>query len=257
MERAEKTGVRVKRKKAEMKAVRSKTGRAEKAAAHIRGILQKILILCCVCMVLTGVYITADMIHVYQHSMNQVGYVKPSDINGETLTDAISGDAVAWITLDGTRIDYPVMQSGNNTDYLNKDPTGNYSLAGSIFLDYNCPPDFSARYSLVYGHHMANKLMFGALDDYENADFAKKHESGTLYTVKGPQTVRVVAYLFTKADCDEIFCCDTDTDYGIYLAQHGEYFFPQNMTDRLVALTTCRDPATTDRAALILAIQEN
>lgn len=230
--------------------------RAEKAAMCIRGILQKILLLFCVCLMLIGLYITADMIHVYYHSANRVGYRKPSAINGDTLSEAVSEEAVAWITLDGTGIDYPVMQSGNNTDYLNKDPAGNYSMAGSIFLDYKCPSDFSARYSLIYGHHMVNKLMFGALDDYENAAFAKKHETGTLYTKNGPKPVRVVAYLFTKADCDEIFCCDTDTDYRTFLPRHAEYYLEQNMSEHLVALTTCKDPATTDRAALILAIQD-
>lgn len=230
--------------------------RAEKIAACARGALQKVLIAFCACLVLTGLYITADTIYVYEHSADRVGYYKPSDINAETLAEAVSEEAVAWITLDGTKIDHPIMQSGNNTDYLNKDPAGSFSMAGSIFLDYKCPPDFSARYSLIYGHHMANQLMFGALDDYENVNFAKTHQSGTLYTRNGPKPVRVVAYLFTKADCDEIFCCDTDTDYRTFLPQNAEYYFEQNMTDRLLALTTCRDPATTDRAALILAIQD-
>lgn len=230
--------------------------RAEKTAARIGGILQKIFLVFCICLILIGSYITADMIHVYDHSANRVGYIKPSEINADTLASAISEEAVGWITLDGTKIDHPIMQSGNNTDYLNKDPVGSYSMAGSIFLDYKCPSDFSARYSLIYGHHMANKLMFGALDDYESIEFAQKHKTGTLYTKNGPKPVRVVAYLFTKADCDEIFCCDTDTDYGTYLTRHAEYFLEQNMSERLVALTTCKDPATTDRAALILAIQD-
>lgn len=230
--------------------------RTEKIAVRISGVLQKILLVLCICLVLIGLYITVDMIHVYYHSANKVGYQKPSDISADSLASAISEDAVGWITLDGTKIDYPIMQSDNNTDYLSKDPVGNYSMSGSIFMDYKCPSDFSARYSLIYGHHMVNKLMFGALDDYENADFAKTHESGTLYTKNGPKPVRVVAYLFTKADCDEIFCCDTDTDYAAYLPQHAEYYLEQNMSEHLVALTTCKDPATTDRAALILAIQD-
>lgn len=42
---------------------------------------------------------------------------------------------VAWLTIDDTKIDYPVMQGKDNTEYLNKDPYGDYALAGSIFLD--------------------------------------------------------------------------------------------------------------------------
>ena len=44
--------------------------------------------------------------------------------HGEILQE-ISEDAIAWLTVDGTLIDYPVMQGSNNDEYLNKDPFEN------------------------------------------------------------------------------------------------------------------------------------
>ena len=83
---------------------------------------------------------------------------------------ALSEDVVAWLTVDDTNIDYPVMQGVDNSEYLNKDPFGEYSLAGSIFLDARNAPDFTDPYSLIYGHHMEYGRMFGALDEFLNEE---------------------------------------------------------------------------------------
>ena len=48
---------------------------------------------------------------------------------------AVNSDVCAWLTLDGTGIDYPVLQGRDNMTYLNRDVYGNFALAGSIFLD--------------------------------------------------------------------------------------------------------------------------
>ena len=70
------------------------------------------------------------------------------DITEETLRE-ISGYAVAWLTVDDTKIDYPLCQCDDNKFFLNHDPQGNYSLAGSIFLDFRNNPDFTDRYTWV------------------------------------------------------------------------------------------------------------
>lgn len=97
----------------------------------------------------------------------------PGEDNGPTFEElrAINPDVCAWITLDGTKIDYPVLQGEDNLTYINKDVYGNFALAGSIFLDSNCDRSFQKKYSLLYGHHMAEHKMFGDLDLYEKQKF--------------------------------------------------------------------------------------
>lgn len=97
----------------------------------------------------------------------------PGEDNGPTFEElrAINPDVCAWITLDGTKIDYPVLQGEDNLTYINKDVYGNFALAGSIFLDSNCDRLFQKKYSLLYGHHMAEHKMFGDLDLYESRNF--------------------------------------------------------------------------------------
>ena len=91
--------------------------------------------------------------------------------NGASFEEllAINSDVKAWLTLDNTAIDYPVVQGENNFSYINTDVYGDFALAGSIFLDSDCDGSFNDPYSLLYGHHMENSKMFGDLDLYKDA----------------------------------------------------------------------------------------
>ena len=65
--------------------------------------------------------------------------IDEKDVNdnkeGIDLSD-INSDYKFWINVEGTNVDYPVVQGSNNDFYLNHDFNGNYLSSGSIFLDY-------------------------------------------------------------------------------------------------------------------------
>lgn len=118
---------------------------------------------------------------------------------------AINPDVRAWLTLDNTMIDYPVVQSTNNYRYLNMDVYGNFSLAGSIFADFRCDPDFRDRYTLVHGHHMAERKMFGDLDLYKDETFFRENRTGTLILEDRTYSLRTIACLVVMATDEFIF----------------------------------------------------
>ncbi|MFR9067196.1 MAG: class B sortase [Faecalibacterium prausnitzii] len=111
----------------------------------------------------------------------------------------INPDVCGWLTLDGTAIDYPVVQGESNFTYLNTDVYGSFALAGSIFLDVDCDADFSGRYSLLYGHHMENGRMFGDLDKYKDGAFFRQNTTGTLTLPGGSYRLEVLACLVVPA----------------------------------------------------------
>lgn len=92
----------------------------------------------------------------------------------------INPDVAAWVTLEGTEIDAPIVQGEDNQEYLNTDVYGEYALAGSIFLDSRCDRNFQDFYQLVYGHHMEKHRMFGDLDRYLEEGFTEEHNTGIL-----------------------------------------------------------------------------
>ena len=88
---------------------------------------------------------------------------------------AMNPDVCGWLTLDHTKIDYPVVQGTDNFEYLEKDVLGNPSVAGSIFLDYRNERDFSDSKNIIYGHNMKDGSMFHVLRNYQDIDFFQEH----------------------------------------------------------------------------------
>lgn len=88
----------------------------------------------------------------------------------------LNKDFFGWLKIEGTKIDYPVMQKPyDNEYYLHHDFYGEYSESGMLFIDGDCPAD--GNYFLIYGHHMRNGSMFGSLPDYNDRKFYEKHKT--------------------------------------------------------------------------------
>lgn len=81
---------------------------------------------------------------------------------------AQNDDLIGWITIDGTPIDYPVVQAEDNFYYLDKDINHEFTKNGSIFADYQC--EFTSRTRpaniILYGHNMRTGPSFAKLTTY-------------------------------------------------------------------------------------------
>lgn len=177
---------------------------------------------------------------------------------------AINPDVVAWITLEGTNIDYPVLQGKSNLSYMNTDVYGNYSLAGSIFLDTRNARGFTDPYSLVYGHHMDDHLMFGDLDLYQDETFFEEHRTATITTEDGVMEFQIFASMKIPDNVQEIF---NPTMWGSdlsnligYIENNAMYVWDPALGDpgenaqriEIVALVTCASGHTGTRTIVIL-----
>ena len=118
---------------------------------------------------------------------------------------AINPDVCAWVTLDNTGIDYPILQGEDNLTYLNTDVYGDFALAGSIFLDSRCDRDFGDAYSLVYGHYMANHRMFGDLELYKEKAFFEENTTGILLLPDRSYDLKIFACLLVDSRDSVIF----------------------------------------------------
>jgi sortase B len=110
--------------------------------------------------------------------------IPPVFIDFEALKK-INSDAAAWLYSPDTIIDYPVMRAHDYDWYLHHLPDGTYNANGTLFLDYNCPEDFSGGLSIIYGHHMKSGGMFGSLTEYKEQDYFEEHPYLYLYTEQG------------------------------------------------------------------------
>lgn len=103
-----------------------------------------------------------------------------NDENSYQRLKEINPDIIGWLEVYGTHIDYPVLQTDNNDKYLDETVNGEYSTAGSIFLDCRNSKDFSDFNSIIYGHHMSEGKMFGDLDKFAERDFFDTHRYGRI-----------------------------------------------------------------------------
>ena len=191
---------------------------------------------------LVSVYSLLDNYAQYRDAHDDSLLVYKPALDGRLAKDRlISGNQVAWLTLYGTSIDYPVMQGESNYEYLNKDPYGEFKLSGSIFMDCANARDFSDPYSLIYGHHMEYGSMFGALDEYLNEAYFNQYDDGVLVT--GDRTWRIELFAVAMADGMDptIFSPSgrTTEEITAYLDENATLYRHYDKGCPILALSTC------------------
>jgi len=179
---------------------------------------------------------------------------------------ALNPDVVGWVSMDNTRVDFPVLQGTSNLTYINTDVYGNFALAGSIFLDSRNHRDFSDSYSLLYGHHMANGNMFGDLDLYKDESFFRENRTGTLILPDKTYNLEIISCMLVGASDDYIFEPDS-TRYNINsLLQYAEtksLYVNEDVLTRaketeglqVLCLSTCSSEFT-DARTIVLTVMD-
>lgn len=93
-------------------------------------------------------------------------------------------DLIGWLKIADINIDYPVMQTNDNTYYLDHNFDKKYDKNGCLFLDYQCDVINRNTNLIIYGHNMQSGNMFGRLDKYSSEEYYKEHpkfEFDTIY----------------------------------------------------------------------------
>ncbi len=95
---------------------------------------------------------------------------------------SINSDIVAWIEIEGTNINYPILKD-KDVYYLKHSFDKRYNSNGSIFTTNSKP--FEDLETVVYGHNMKNASMFSNLGNYLNKEFLYAHQKFKIYTSDG------------------------------------------------------------------------
>ena len=118
-------------------------------------------------------------------------------------------DLAGWLTIPGTRIDYPVMYSPDEPErYLHANFEVSYSFAGLPFIDAACDPESGNR--IIYAHNMLDGSMFRTLLKYQQKDFWQRNPVISFSTLYEEQEYEVVAAFYDKV------YKKTDTNFKFY-----------------------------------------
>ena len=160
----------------------------------------------------------------------------------------INPDTVAWLTLDGTHIDHPVVRSTDNFDYLDKGFRGEFYAGGTLFMDKG-NPDPEDTYCIIHGHHMAAGAMFGDLGRYLEPDFFEKNMTGTLLTPEYDYDIRVFASGVFNAYDNNIYRAGDSFKAG-YVKEKAVNRREFDTDAHILALSTCLDDMTDNRVVV-------
>ena len=184
----------------------------------------------------------------YNYSTDYLNYLD-IDVNSYT---SINKDVVAWLKVNGTKINYPVVQSKNNEYYLKKDLYNKDSITGWIFADYRNDIQELDNNTIIYGHNMANGTMFGTLGRVLNRSWYTKTRNQ--YIAVNTRNAKTIWKIFTiyviepKLDYLQVVF-ESDESYDNFLKQmkaRSIYNFNTDVTanDKILTLQTCDNSGT-------------
>lgn len=164
-----------------------------------------------------------------------------------------NSDIVAWIEIEGTNINYPVLHTTNNDFYLNYNYKKEETLAGSLFLDKDFDIKNGSSNYLIYGHRNKQGLMFEDLLKYAKEDFYKEHKKIRFTTDKEDRDYEIMAVFYSRVyykDEQNVFRyyyfvnAKDENEYNNYVKQSKDAsIYDTGVTakygEQLLTLSTC------------------
>lgn len=157
-------------------------------------------------------------------------------------------ESKGYIKLDGTRIQYPIVQHNDNDYYLVKGSDKVANGGGAIFMDSRCG-GLDARMSVVYGHNMMDGSMFHDLMKFSKEDFCKKNQTFDVYVGHRHYIYHVFSSFRTKADNEDIykFGFKDDDEFAKWIKKtydKSNFKYDSKMpdvSDKILICSTCVD----------------
>ncbi len=171
--------------------------------------------------------------------INTVNFKELKEVNPNT---------VAWLTVDGTSVNYPIVQGSDNDYYLSHDYLDRVKSSGWTYMDYRNHKDLSDKNTIFYGHNLLNKTGFGSLATI----FTDKwYVNSNHYIVIRTETEKKVYQVFSCYYIEpEIYYLQTyfygDDDYQKFLDTIKDrtlyaYGVDVTVNDKIITLSTCTD----------------
>ncbi len=150
-------------------------------------------------------------------------------------------DAIGWIYIPDTSINYPIMQGEDNDFYLTHGTDGRSLKCGCIELDYRCESRFQNNFNILYGHNMKNGSMFANVCRFKEKSYYDSHPYGWVYTSDAVYRLDFFSVAITDWH-DEIYNGFRSLDEWIpHLKEISRIYEDVELDeqDRLVLLSTC------------------
>ena len=180
--------------------------------------------------------------------VSSVSISNPLESAGKLFTNLLekNGDVIGWIQIPGTNINYPFVQSTDNSFYLTHNLKGEYNSAGWIFADYNNNLEDLDKNTIIYGHNRLNDSMFAELEKALDKDWYENEENRyIIFSTKYNDYIgEIISIYKIKASDFSANYNYTDEEFLNYIADiksKSIYDFETDVdvSDKIVTLYTC------------------
>ncbi len=174
-----------------------------------------------------------------------------------------NNDLAGWLSIEGMRIDYPVMQCEDDEYYLHHDFYGEDSKYGCLYVRAQADLEAGTNF-VIYGHNMKDGAMFGDLDLYLKESFYKEHaiiSFDTLYEERSYEIVAVFRSKVYNADEDvfkyyQFYQADTEEEFEDFYSHIKELSLydtgvEAQFGDTFLTLSTCAYHVKDGRLAVV------
>ena len=158
----------------------------------------------------------------------------------------INNDFRGWITIPNTKVNYPLLQGQDNKYYLTHNFKKEYNPGGGIFISYDNEDPFNEKNTIIHGHYMKDKSMFGSLHNYKDLDFAKENNKFYITTKDGTLEYEIFSVYIEEANINPYrFSFNSDNEYVEYIndlknkSMHKLVDYNLTSEDKIVTLSTC------------------
>ena len=159
----------------------------------------------------------------------------------------INNDTVGWLTVNNTKIDYPVVQATDNDYYLYRDYYKTKNRHGWIYMDYRNNIEDLSDNTIIFGHNLANQKMFGTLRYVTNPSWYKKSSNQiiTFNTTKANMKWQIISIYKIPVTNDYLvanFASSEDKlNFLDMITQRSIYDFNATYDEntKIITLSTC------------------
>lgn len=160
-------------------------------------------------------------------------------------------DTVGWIKVEGTKVNYPVVQSSDNEYYLHHAFDKSNNAGGWIFADYRVNFEEFGKNTIIYGHNMNNKTMFGSIPSMLNNSYLSNSDNyyikistpttNTVWKLFSIYTIEPEVYYLKTGFRTEPFENFINTIKGRSIYNFG---IDVSTDDKILTLSTCDNTGT-------------
>ena len=157
-----------------------------------------------------------------------------------------NSDAIAWIKVNGTDIDFPVVKGTDNSYYLTHNFDKEKNKAGWIFADYRNKFDGTDKNIIIYGHNIKNGSMFASLKDVIKEEWYNNENNKYIALITENENCKYQVFSVYQIETEEYYLQTNISNFKEFVEKikgrsKKDFNVDIKETDSILTLSTCAD----------------